>query len=260
MKHVPNRSLPWQLPSRGPDVVRHVKRRSNRNARPSSTVLPPFAKLCMVGRREAKVERAYILPVNPDRIGKISLTVTTTQKTITLNCWNLLIVSTIGYHPGQTTLFCYYVLWIVLCTTSSMLSIPKSLRLATALLLHLLYQLLRSESIGELEGESAKQWLVVICLSRARSWRIRWRQRRDGTRIQVQVCVFKLIRYFYFIYPFFRLQLCEQEPWSSWRGLTTTERGLGMSDNLNRVRLQVRKWRVIASDDRFFFVVFFLLY
>ena len=129
-----------------------------------------------------------------------------------------------------------------------MLSIPKSLtgRLATVLLLHLLCQLLRSESVGELEGESAKQWLAVICLSRARSWRIRWRQRRDGTRIQVQVCVFKLIRYFYFIYPFFRLQLCEQEPRSSWRGLTTTERGLGMSDNLNLTRvsgLQVRKWR-----------------
>ena len=114
-----------------------------------------------------------------------------------------------------------------------------------ALLLHLLYQLLWSESIGKLEGESTKKWLAVICLSQARSWRIRWWQRRDGIHIQLQVCIFKSIRYFYFIYLFFRLQLCKQEPRSSWRGLTTTKRGLRMSDNLNLNRvsgLQVRKW------------------
>ena len=49
---------------------------------------------------------------------------------------------------------------------------------------------------------------------------------------------------FYSIYPFLDYGYQELRP--SWRGLTTTERGLGMSDNLNLTRvsgLQVRKWR-----------------
>jgi len=48
MEHVPNKTSPF--PWRESAVGNLVKRCSNCNARSSSTVSPPFAKLCMVGR------------------------------------------------------------------------------------------------------------------------------------------------------------------------------------------------------------------